>query len=629
MQTKLKSQGQSCSQNEAIPGASAHLRNTSARRYNHPNTTSNNQPHHVRHRLARSPIQVSFVPVISVVCVGILVGALGILSALAPAQTSPQSQVAHSEAMRESLASAFAELSGVSKIDVHSTQAYTESSASEQPTTDALFDVWQAFDTPSASGRTIVVIPRFGLTADEINDAINEAWGTSVRYITDEDLSSPALVIPFPAHMDAAWAISSLKETDMFDAVDENTTCSSGTAQKSAEDSFHAQTTQSNSVDEADTPNNTSTTAEDTPSKPDTPSTTQTNPNDSHASQNTDRSIDSNHAPIHTNDPDLNLQWGLTAEVGVDALRAWQLAKTDNTVGVIVLDSGANVNHPDLKPNVVDTFNATCDPHANQQTLYDVTDEVGHGTEVAGIIAARANNAMGIAGVSYNANLLIAKVARPNEAAQIGWILRALDRYVVRTGPDTYERSDIAKRYNARVINLSAGGMGDVLSRQNDVLIQALHGAHAAGFTIVTAAGNESPSFGQYAPYPTYPGDDAVCINVINVERQNSRGGITLSRRADSNYNEPGKRTKQISAPGTSIYTTSAQGGYTYATGTSMAAPFVSGVAALMYAVNPGLSPDGVASHILNTARDINKPGWDDETGAGVIDAYAAVWDVS
>lgn len=293
------------------------------------------------------------------------------------------------------------------------------------------------------------------------------------------------------------------------------------------------------------------------------------------------------------------------AEDSINLPGAWSLMKSEHSVTVAVVDTGCDVGHEDLAGNVVATYNAS-------DKSEDVTDDDGHGTHVAGIVAAQAGNGVGVAGVSYNAGIVPIKVMDGNGVMKSSYVIDALE-WVIQN----------KDAYNIRVVNMSLGTLGLSSDNMGNALCQQIDAVKAAGVLVVAAAGNASSSAS--VPNTAYPGDYDACLSVINL------GGTDFSSRySSSNYNMPGttestpNATKDISAPGTRICSTY-QGGYALLTGTSMASPVVAGVAALCFAADPSLSPDDVIGVLEGTATDLGAEGWDEETGYGRVDAEAAL----
>jgi len=217
-----------------------------------------------------------------------------------------------------------------------------------------------------------------------------------------------------------------------------------------------------------------------------------------------------------------------------------------------------------------------------------VEDGFGHGTHVAGIVAAASNNGLGIAGLSWGARVMAVKVL---DNAGKGWY------------SDVALGIIYAADNGARIINLSVGG-----SPESATLCAAAEYAHRKGCLLVAAAGNT----GGRVEYP------AACEHVLAV----AATGPTDERASFSNTGPE----VDVAAPGVGIYSTWARwGGYASMSGTSMAAPHASGVAALVWSRWPALSNEALTTQITRAVVDLGSPGWDESTGWGRIDAARAV----
>lgn len=319
------------------------------------------------------------------------------------------------------------------------------------------------------------------------------------------------------------------------------------------------------------------------------------------------------------NDPERTTQWYLS---GVDALGAWDIAECDNKVTVAVIDSGIEMAHPDLVDNIVAPYDLVGDARADgTASVPDESpdDELGHGTHVAGIVAARANNGTGIAGVSYNANIMPLKVFYYSQSAK-GYVCETSDllaayRYILADAGDGTGQTR-AQKLNVRVINMSLGAIWNEEQDTGDkALLAAVDEAYSKGILTVCAAGNDEYEL----PYKNWPSDYDTCVSVIATTENNGKASF-------SNYGPE----KDIAAPGSNIYSTypSTLGygqGYVSQSGTSMASPVVSGVAALMWAANPSLTPDQVKNVLYQTAIDLGDPGFDDQFANGKVNAREAV----
>jgi subtilisin family serine protease len=214
-------------------------------------------------------------------------------------------------------------------------------------------------------------------------------------------------------------------------------------------------------------------------------------------------------------------------------------------------------------------------------------DDHGHGTHVAGIVAARGNNAQGIAGMAWNSQVMVIKVLDANGDGYYSDLAAGLV-YAADNG--------------ARVANLSLGGPAP-----SQILQDAVNYSTAQGTLVVAAAGNT----GSDVQYPAAC-DHALAIAASTYDDQRA------------SYSCYGPEI-DLTAPGTSIYSTCLGNSYCYKSGTSMAAPHVAGLAALIYAQSPDLSPGQVAQLLRETAQDMDTSGWDPYTGWGRIDAYRAL----
>lgn len=313
------------------------------------------------------------------------------------------------------------------------------------------------------------------------------------------------------------------------------------------------------------------------------------------------------------NDPQAGRQWALES---VEAYEAWNSARANGSVTVAILDTGCMVDHEDLAGNIVDAYNAV----TGKSGADAVSDTDGHGTHVCGIVAAVADNGTGVAGVSYNAGLLPIKVFSGSTASTAA-VVRAYS-YIVENAAD----------YNIRVANLSLGisvDSADVMvgADYDRALYNAVMDAREAGILTVCSSGNGAS--GTSGAYLNFPSDYLDMATSVIALRQDGKTG-ELSRVSTSNYNMPGQTTKDLSAPGYSIFSTYSKTSKTYGyyrslNGTSMAAPLVAGVAALVFAANPSLTAQQAQGILRGSATDLGAPGWDEEFGYGEVNARKAV----
>ncbi|WP_418239821.1 S8 family peptidase [Ellagibacter isourolithinifaciens] len=314
---------------------------------------------------------------------------------------------------------------------------------------------------------------------------------------------------------------------------------------------------------------------------------------------------------VYTRDPNepYNQYWLYTTRI----TRAWNLVHADNTVTVATLDTGVDFDHADLEDNLLMDY--AWDAYNSKPLSASVPngDRIGHGTMVAGIISARANNGIGLAGASFNATILPVKVFNDAGApeATTASVLSGY-KYVV----DLATSKTVS---NLRVINTSFGSYNTYSSSgyclKDEALRKAIVSAKNAGIVTVCSGGNGKD--GKPRTDNIYPADfdECVAVTALNTDNTNCYW---------SDYN----KKKNISAPGLLVTTTDATGGYSKASGTSMAAPIVSGVFALLFAAEPVATVDDACNAVYATATPISDAENDrtDISGShGAIDASAAV----
>jgi subtilisin family serine protease len=305
-------------------------------------------------------------------------------------------------------------------------------------------------------------------------------------------------------------------------------------------------------------------------------------------------------AALTPNDPLFASQWGLT-KIGADT--AWNTVRGTPSVVIAIIDSGIDMSHPDLvaqrwtNPGEIPNNGFDDDNNGYVDDVYgwnfvggnnNISDDNGHGTLVAGVAGAATNNGMGIAGMCWYCRLMIVKVMNSGGTANYSDIAAGVA---------------YASAKGAHVINLSLGGYA------NSATLQAAIDA-ATNAVIVGGAGNDNVTT------PFYP---AAYANVIGVAATH----ITDTKATFSDY---GAWVK-LAAPGVGITTTLSGGGYGASSGTSLSAPFVSGLAGLLRTLNPAWSPTLVRAHILHTAISLttSDPTYGSQLGAGLVNAANAM----
>lgn len=330
-------------------------------------------------------------------------------------------------------------------------------------------------------------------------------------------------------------------------------------------------------------------------------------------------------------DPRYSEQWHYFESTGgLNLPSAWDVTQGQGVV-VAVIDTGYRP-HADLSANLLPGYDMISDTTVAQDgngrdsdasdpgdyapagacgTGSPAQNSSWHGTHVAGTIAAATNNGIGIAGVAYKAKIVPVRVL----GRCGGYTSDIADGMIWAAGGSV---SGVPANANpAKVLNLSLGGSGSCSTTQQN----AINTARSLGATVVVAAGNSNTNASNASP--------ANCAGVVTVAATNRSG----SRSYYSNYGA----VVDVAAPGGETQTTAngilstlnsgtstpGSDNYAFYQGTSMATPHVAGVAALLYAVKPGITPDEVESTLKSTARSF--PGTCSQCGAGIVDATAAV----
>jgi subtilisin family serine protease len=320
-------------------------------------------------------------------------------------------------------------------------------------------------------------------------------------------------------------------------------------------------------------------------------------------------------------------QWHLTVNRAFDF---WDTAPTLPPVRVAVIDSGIDATHPEFEGKIFDAKSfvggsARVDPE-------------GHGTFVAGLIAAGVDNAIGIAGMAPSAELLVAKVVNGDDLIDVEAEVKAI-RWAVEKG--------------AKVINMSLGGFRDPRNPDLDAFSSleaaAIGYAHGKGVVIVAAVGNTDEDPPTPWPFASYP---AALPHVLGVSALGRDGSVPAFSNRDKIFNDitaPGQGIvstfpldltaglKECPDPGYSTCALQQFEDFRKGEGTSFAAPQVSAAAAVLLAIRPGLRPEQVTALLTRTARDVSAATGckacplqrDALTGWGRLDVTAALRQLS
>ena len=296
------------------------------------------------------------------------------------------------------------------------------------------------------------------------------------------------------------------------------------------------------------------------------------------------------------NDPMFAEQWALnnTGQNGgkekahIDALKAWVKTQGSSKVVIAVLDTGVDYTHPDLVSNIwsrpenipqytddeLGTFN---DEHGFNATdnLSDPMDDNGHGTHCAGIIGAEGDNDEGIAGINWNVQIMPLKFLGKGGFGSTKDAIEAINYAIDRK----------QKGVNIRVISASWGS-----TQYSKALEDSIRAAGEAGILFVAAAGNDGSSNDKRPHYPS----NYDLPNVISVAATDKNDQL-------ASFSNFGVKTVHIAAPGREILSTWLGDQYREASGTSMATPYVSGVAGLVLAVEPDLTVAKLRERLLKS----------------------------
>jgi subtilisin family serine protease len=303
------------------------------------------------------------------------------------------------------------------------------------------------------------------------------------------------------------------------------------------------------------------------------------------------------------NDPLFNQSWALSNTgqedprgvkgirgVDVRALEAWDQPLPARPVVVAVIDTGVDFSHPDLKgtawvneaeakgqPGVDDDGNGYVDDINGYDFIgqkSDPTDDHGHGTHVAGVIAAQRNNGIGTAGVAWNTRIMALRFLGKHGSGSLAGAVQAID-YATRMG--------------ARIANNSWGG-----GPYSQILSDAIKRSGEAGLLFVLAAGNNGENLDQNPTYPVgykHP-------NMIAVAAIDNRGRL-------ANFSSYGADIVDIAAPGQNILSTVLDGKYDSWSGTSMSSPFVAAAASLLLMKDPSLTPVQLRERLRDTGTPL------------------------
>ncbi len=283
------------------------------------------------------------------------------------------------------------------------------------------------------------------------------------------------------------------------------------------------------------------------------------------------------------NDPDYSTRQYAPQTMNMET--AWNYTTGSGNVIIAVVDSGVSLDHPEFAGRVLPGYDFVNNDN-------DPSDDQGHGTHVAGIAAAGLNNGIGMAGICGNCKILPVKV---------------LNNYNTGLWSDVAAGITYAADHGAKVINLSLGGTSD-----SQAVHDAVRYATEKGALVVAAAGNDGSN------ELFYPAAYTETVAVAATDYHDAHWSL-------SNYGN----FIDVAAPGVAIYSTlwtaDAGNSYGYKSGTSMAAPQVSGIAGLLFSQDGSRTNADVRQLLTSTADDLGDPGWDPYFGYGRVDGGRAL----
>ncbi|WP_276367592.1 S8 family serine peptidase [Chryseolinea sp. H1M3-3] len=323
------------------------------------------------------------------------------------------------------------------------------------------------------------------------------------------------------------------------------------------------------------------------------------------------------------NDPAMSSQYYLNL---IKAAEAWDITKGSSSIVIGIVDTGGDLNHPDLQNNIyvdpadpTDGIDNDGDGYIDNNRGWDFSgadialigtpgfqgdnnpavysgNRFGHGTMVAGCASASTNDGIGISGVGFNTKLLFTKHYADNQADNSN-----------SYSSNLYEGVLYAALHGAKIINCSWGNPNPSTIAQDLIEFVTLD----LGCLVVAAAGNSN------AETPLYPAAYDYVLSVASSDQNDLRSWF-------SNYG----KTIDITAPGSDIYTTNYDNGYRTDSGTSLSAPIVSGAAALVWAKNPSLTPLQVAEQLRISSDEtfyLNNTAYNNKLGKGRLDIARAL----
>lgn len=320
------------------------------------------------------------------------------------------------------------------------------------------------------------------------------------------------------------------------------------------------------------------------------------------------------------NDPELEKQgWSLSDVVDIGMNGAWDMTTGDPDIIVAIIDTGMDLQHPDLIQNlwtnvgeipnngIDDDHNGFIDDFHGYNFWdqnSDPSDENGHGTHMAGVIGAVGNNGVGVSGVNWKVSLMPLRFTGADGGGSSALAVEAID-YAIRNGADVINAS-----WTLKLVD----GQGSSL----DLLKQAIQKAGDAGILFVTASGNQFQTFSglDLDQNPVYPASLDL-KNMLTVAAVDQKGTL-------ASYSNYGAQTVDVAAPGSNILSTGKNNDYVVMSGTSVATAVTSGAAALILSERPELSPSQLSAVMRQSVTAVNSMK-DTIKSGGMINVHKAM----
>jgi subtilisin family serine protease len=307
---------------------------------------------------------------------------------------------------------------------------------------------------------------------------------------------------------------------------------------------------------------------------------------------------------------------GMIYDADIDAPEAWDINTGSASIIIAVIDEGVDLTHEDMSGKLLAGYDATGNGSAGGPWGNDA-----HGTNVAGLAAARSNNGIGVAGVCQGCMIMPVRIAYSDSYGD--WV--AYDSWIANGITWAYQSG-------ASILNNSWGGGTEATVINTAISNARTFGRAGKGAVIIFSAGNNNSSSVSYPAYLS----TVIAVGASNLCDQRKTPSYNGCNGYENGWGSNYGGALDVSAPGVWLDSTDIMGAagynneyngnyYLFMNGTSGAAPIVSGVAGLILSYNNNLTSDQVQTILQNTADDVNGGGWDPQMGYGRVNAYRAL----